>query len=219
MERYRIGEDLHVLWAVHEKNGEAYPLEDKDVHLYMVNGRGRTEVEIDVQGNVVHWEYLGVDQRCLGDHTLTLEVFSNSRRVMRRDVCPFTLVPKSCMEKSNEKADALAEGNTLTLTTALDVYRIQPVIPTVGENDNWYVDGLDTGFPSRGVGAFEYAQEHGYEGTRDDYYASAVDFPAFEESARELILEATRVLTEFEAALVPTTDKDVEEVWNNIINS
>lgn len=47
--------------------------------------------------------------------------------------------------------------------------------PIVGPNGNWWIEGEDTGIYARGQdgrGAFEIAQENGFTGSEQEYYAA-----------------------------------------------
>lgn len=153
MARYRIGNDMTILWSINDGNGAALPLQDKEVHLYYTCERGRFEAKIEIQEpNIIAWTFHGREQRALGDYTLTVEILqSDGKRAIRKDVCKaFTLVGRGC-EESEGKGDAhINKGGEITLVTDLDIYRISPVIPYVGKNGNWYIDGVDTNQPARG---------------------------------------------------------------------
>ena len=43
------------------------------------------------------------------------------------------------------------------------------VTPHIGENGNWYIGNTDTGNPSRGKSAYQYAQDGGYAGTETEF--------------------------------------------------
>lgn len=153
MARYRIENDMTILWSINDRNGAALPLNDKEVHLYYTCERGRYEADIEIQdGNVVIWHFLGRQQRALGDYTLTLEILqSNGKRSIKKDICnAFTLVGKECEEKYGKGEAYINEGGEITLVSDLDIYRISPVIPYVGEDGYWWVDGVKTPWYSRG---------------------------------------------------------------------
>lgn len=157
MARYRIENDMTILWSINDRNGAALPLNDKEVHLYYTCERGRYEADIEIQdGNVVIWHFLGRQQRALGDYTLTLEILqSNGKRSIKKDICnAFTLVGKECEEKYGKGEAYIDEGGEITLITDLDIYRISPVIPHIEKaedgNDYWFVDDVNTGHIARG---------------------------------------------------------------------
>lgn len=153
MARYRIENDMTILWSINDRNGAALPLNDKEVHLYYTCERGRYEADIEIQdGNVVIWHFYGRQQRTLGDYTLTLEILqSNGKRSIKKDMCKaFTLVGKECEEKYGKGEAHINEGGEITLVTDLDIYRISPIIPYVGEDGYWWVDDQKTPWYSRG---------------------------------------------------------------------
>lgn len=186
MARYRIGFDMTILWAINDRDGSVFPLEDKEVHLYYTCERGRFEADIEIQNsNIVVWHFYGKDQRALGTYTLTVEVFqSNGKRTIRKDICAaFALVGRDC-EECYDNGDAhVNEGGTLTLATKLDIYRMQPVIPYIVEDEKgigyWWVDGVNTGMKASGKSAYEIAVEvGGFEGAEEEfggYLAQTVD--------------------------------------------
>ena len=153
MGRYRIGNDITIVWTINDRDGAALPLKDKEVHLYYTCERGRFEADFQIQGNnVIVWDFVSRLQRALGDYTLTVEILqSDGKRAIRKDICgAFTLVGKGC-EESGSKGDAIInKGGEITLVTDLDIYRISPMIPYVGYNGNWFVDGVDTKQTARG---------------------------------------------------------------------
>lgn len=152
MGRYRIGNDLAIVWSMKDGKGADFPLSDKEVHLYYTCERGRYEADCEIQGNVIAWTFLGKDQRALGNYTLTAEILqSDGKRTIKRDICKaFTLVGRECEESDSDGDAVIQEGGEIILATDLDIYRMSPVIPQIGENGNWFVDGVDTGSPSRG---------------------------------------------------------------------
>ena len=160
MNRYRIGFDMTVLWAIYERDCVTpYNLSDKEVRMFITHDRGREPVEVTktqlpdgTVNNVIRWFFPGVKQRVLGPYTLTLEILTSAeRRVIRKDVCDaFILVGRDCLATEDEGEANINEGGEITLASSLDIYRISPIIPQIGENGNWFVDGVDTGKPARG---------------------------------------------------------------------
>lgn len=139
--RYRIGNDLTVFWAIHNRDGSPYDLKDKEIHLYVTNERGREEVKATLsdlpdgsQNNVIRWDYRGETQRVLGLYTLTVEIQSSEEhREITRDYCEaFTLVSRSDMENEEEEAN-ISVGGDLILSSKLDIYRFEAVDVDVSE--------------------------------------------------------------------------------------
>ena len=158
--RYRIGNDLTVLWAICNNDGTPFDLSGKVVRLFVTNDKGITEVKPTITSNkdgsannVILWNYLGDDQKVLGKHTLTVEILtSDDKRKIKRDVCDaFTLVSRSESEETGGDANFLDSGS-IYLSTKLDVYRFGNAKVEIGENGNWFIDGNDTGKTAMGGG-------------------------------------------------------------------
>jgi hypothetical protein len=175
MGRYRIGNDMTILWAINDRNGAALPLNDKEVHLYYTCARGRYEADIEIQDdNVVVWNFLGNKQRVLGSYTLTLEILqSNGKRTIKKDICnAFVLVGKDCEEDYDNGEAHISEGREITLASKLDIYRISPVIPYIGEDGHWYIDGEKTDWTADGSRGMIIVD------TLEDLYALTTTVPA-----------------------------------------
>lgn len=155
MEKFRIGNDLSIFWAILDDDGQPYPLSDKKVRLFVTHPRGRMEVtdQISIEdGHVIVWNFDGNRQRYLGTYKLTVEIYSSpGTRVLRRDIEEaFALVSVSLYEDVEAGKPDINESGMLTLSSILEVVRVAPVVPVIGENGNWFVDGVDTGKPARG---------------------------------------------------------------------
>lgn len=188
MEKFRIGNDLTVFWAILDDDSQPYDLSDKTVKVFLTHPRGRMELtqDVDIQGNVICWLFRGVRQRYLGVYKLTVEIFSSpTTRVLKRDIDQaFSLVSATLyVEESNGRPE-INETGELTLSTILEVYQIMPIVPVVGPNGNWWVDGKDTGKPSTGMSAYEFAKENGYTGTEEEYKIECASVPTFNEESR-----------------------------------
>lgn len=188
MEKFRIGNDLTVFWAILDDDSQPYNLSDKTVKVFLTHPRGRMELtqDVDIQGNVICWLFRGVRQRYLGVYKLTVEIFSSpTTRVLKRDIDQaFSLVSATLyVEESNGRPE-INETGELTLSTILEVYQIMPIVPVVGPNGNWWVDGKDTGKPSTGMSAYEFAKENGYTGTEEEYKLECASVPALNEESK-----------------------------------
>ena len=150
--RYRIGNDLTVFWAIHNRDGSPFDMEGKEVHLYVTNERGRREEEPILTNlpdgtinNVIRWDYKGGAQRVLGLHTLTVEILeSSTHREIIKDYCEaFTLVSRSEME--TDEADAnISIGGDLVLSSKLDIYRFEATnVDLSGIKESIHKIGLD----------------------------------------------------------------------------
>ena len=185
MARYRIGNDITVVWTVNDRNGDAFPLEDKDVHLYYTCERGRFEADIKIKDtNKIVWDFYGSLQKALGVYSLTLVILqSEGKRSIKKDICnAFTFVGKDC--EADAPAD-YADGDLAvyqkTITTDLDVLRINPIVPTIEKDENgigyWVIDGVNTGEKATAEGAYELAKRYGYEGTEEEFAQLLMESP------------------------------------------
>lgn len=190
MEKFRIGNDLSIFWAILDDDGQPYPLFDKKVRLFVTHPRGRMEVTDDISiqnGHVVAWNFQANRQRYLGTYKLTVEIYSSPTvRVLRRDIEEaFGLVSSSLYEDIEAGKPDINETGMLRLSSVLEVIRTAPIIPQVGPNRNWWVDGVDTGKSSVGLTAYEFAKEQGYEGTEEEYAAECAAVPSLNEASRQ----------------------------------
>lgn len=226
MARYRIGNDMTILWAINDRNGAALPLNDKEVHLYYTCARGRYEADIEIQDdNVVVWNFLGNKQRVLGSYTLTLEILqSRGKRTIKKDICnAFVLVGKDCEEDYDNGEAHISEGREITLASKLDIYRISPVIPYVVRDENgvayWYVDGVNTGDRSTGESAYEYALTKGFEGTEAEFAVLMADTPNVSKRLTELESEVSKTSIEVSKASIKesTFDFSISDEQGNAI--
>lgn len=152
--RYRIGNDLTVLWAICNRDGSPYKLDDKVVRLFVVNQLGRTEVKPVIQSlpdgttnNVIRWDSKGREQAVLGLYSLAVEIQNeDDSKVIHKDYCDaFELVSSSCDECIEEGEANIQDGGNLVLTSRLDVYRFGIPQISIGANGNWFIDGVDSG--------------------------------------------------------------------------
>lgn len=179
MEKFRIGNDLAICWAIVGDDGRPFPLADKTVRVFLTHPRGRTEItaDISVQDNVIVWNFAAIKQRYLGTYKLTVEIYSPLNiRVTKRDINEaFALVSDSLYEDIESGKPDINETGMLRLSSVLEVIRISPIIPQIGENGNWFVDGVDTGKPAKGADAYEIAVDRGYNGSYEEYAKLCAD--------------------------------------------
>lgn len=155
MELNRAGNPLQIYWNfnIKKQDGEVEPffLEDKSLRLTLITPRGNKEIkEYEVSGNVIQWQLRAEEQKSLGDYSLMLEILSSSGKVLlTSDKCRFVRITDcSCFTGGNAYVDENAR--TITLSTDLTVIRLMPIVPQIGPNGNWWVEGVDTGNPARG---------------------------------------------------------------------
>ena len=133
MGRYRIGNELTILWAIHNRDGSPFELSGRKVRLFVTNKRGREEIKFDLQtttgangeevNNVLIWNFRARDQKVTGPYSLTccIETEAAQRRI-EMDICEaFVLVDHTCAECYDDK-EAIIEDRDITLATKLDIY-------------------------------------------------------------------------------------------------
>lgn len=106
MERFRIGNDITIIWKV-KKNGSDADLSDKNISLYFTHPRGRESIKFTdytISGNTITIVLKGEDQSVLGPYTLTLDAKNQEgKRYMIQDKCKvFELVGRSCAEDMDD---------------------------------------------------------------------------------------------------------------------
>lgn len=210
MEKFRISNDLSIFWSITNKDGSPYTLSDKTVRLFVTHPRGRVEVtpDITIQDNVICWLFRGSKQRYLGTYRITAEIQATpADRTIRKDIPEaFELVSSTQYEQTETGRPDINEEGELTLATSLDIFQIKPIIPQVGPNRNWWVDGVDTGKSSVGLTAYEFAKEQGYEGTEEEYAAECLAVPVLNEESREATEAATKAAEAAAIAAKSATD-------------
>lgn len=160
MKKIRLGNDIQFNWTLLNSEGEPYNLEGADLRITYTTFRGVTEVtEKSVTANVVSWTFKGKDQKVLGDYVITLQKNAGEDGMITIDKCSaFRLVARSC-DAGGEDTCSHLQVETVELQSEVDGVIVDPVIPEIGENGNWFVNGKDTGKPSKGEDgkAFTYA--------------------------------------------------------------
>lgn len=137
---FRIGNEIHVRWPI-LTNGEATPLDDRDLSLFLSDQWGNTwAVSFETEDNYVYYNYSPLDQKRTGLYRLTLFENRGTAHQLCVDTCAFRLVAHSDEIPSNMKIEELELG-------AREVTAI------------------------RGRSAYEIAVSYGYEGTEEEWAA------------------------------------------------
>jgi len=145
MRRLRIGTDRVIIWHL-TSNGEPYNLTGKDITL-KVSAPGYSfsvKEDLVIDGNILKWNFLGKDQRLLGPYTLTLIENDGKNGMISFDKCDaFALVDCSCKERGTDEA-GLSISET-EISTDLATMGVHIIVPEIGPNGNWWINGQDTG--------------------------------------------------------------------------
>ena len=221
MVKLRIGNDISVAWNVRIA-GVGYFLEGKDLKLYITSpSRVRTEVtDFSVSGSLVGFTFHGEDQHEPGIYTLTLIENKGVSGMLTFDCCDaLQLVEWSCLAGDNIPDE-------LTLESDAVVSLVHPIVPTIGENGHWFVDGVDTGKPAymeAGMSAYEIAVVHGFEGTESEWLESLKagfgDISAEFEDSDEPAVTVQKSGTDMVANLLfrfslPLSGKDICDIFD-----
>lgn len=152
MEKYRIGSDIDIYWVIRTTGSDLGPLDNYKLRLFYTCNKGRYEVTDFRHDNfTLSWKFKASEQKVLGDYTLTLEIYTKGGvYVVSQDYCgAFSLVGRSCEETSRRSLVTGGVTETLMLTSEIAVVRALPVIPEIGENGNWFIEGKDTGIRAK----------------------------------------------------------------------
>lgn len=169
MKKIRIGNNVAFTWNINV-SGEPYDLTGKQLSLYISTPGSVTKLtDFSVSGNSVSGIFYGTSQKISGIYSLTLVENEAGAGMITIDRCnAFQLVPWSCLEGCSPDGE-------LTLESDAAFCRVNPVIPVIGENGNWWVAGEDTGKPAfieAGMSAYDLAVLHGFTGTVQEWLLS-----------------------------------------------
>ena len=190
MEKIRIGNDISVTWGI-MNSGEPYDLSGKDLKLYLSSpNRIRVEIQdFQVQGNVLSFVFYGKDQKATGIYSCTLVENEGQKGMLTVDSCNvFQLVDWSCRVVPDSSAP-------IDLQSDIVVSVVHPIVPEIGENGHWWIDGEDTGKPAymeAGMSAYDIAVTHGFEGTEEEWLASLKGDPGLSVPVFDLLTTSSR---------------------------
>lgn len=148
MEKYRIGSDIDIYWVIRSTGSDLGPLDNYRLRLFYTCYKGRYEVtDFSHDSFTLSWKFKASEQKVLGDYTLTVEIYSKGGEyIVSQDYCgAFSLVGRSCEETIRRSLVAGGVTDTLMLASEIAVVRALPVIPEIGANGNWWIEGTDTG--------------------------------------------------------------------------
>ena len=147
MRKIRKGNDICVRWSIFNSGEEPYPLDGKDLTLYVKNRLGSGKFDnFTTEGNVLTFYLLGKDQNALGTYSFVLVENEGETDMKTVDVVePLMLVPHTYQEQEDDEEGVDIEYVDLTSMTAIGI---------------------------NGASAYEIAVEHGYKGTEEEWLAS-----------------------------------------------
>lgn len=124
MRNERIGNDISIAWEIKSGDNNPFPLEGKNVALYLHHPYGKQKVEgYRLEGNKVIWTFKGADQKYVGKHGLTLVVNEGANGMITTDSCDFVnLVSCSCQVGGEDNDGVQTEAIELTSTLGIIAY-------------------------------------------------------------------------------------------------
>lgn len=97
MKKIRIGNDIHLTWAIEDGDGNAYNLESRDIEIRLIcYGWKGVVTDLAVSGNVATFTFFGKDQIKAGAYSVQLVENAGGKPMVTHDVRGiFTLVHTS----------------------------------------------------------------------------------------------------------------------------
>jgi hypothetical protein len=171
MKNIRRGTDISLSWKLRYADGLPVDMSGKTVALMERSGAFvRPIFNYSIDGDTIQWLSSGKDQTALGVYSYTITLNKGEYGMITLDYPgAFNLVPFSGC------ADSVTES--ISLESNVEAVAIHPVIPVVGDNWDWWVNGKDTGKPSRGDSAYEIAVRNGFSGTESEWLQSLIGTP------------------------------------------
>ena len=145
---YPITTPLVILWHFSKPDGTTFSLDGYSYRLYYRNGNRETEAEstmLSHDGNILSFVYPADAPRYEGEYSLRLDVFrglSNNKFITINYQNAFVLSRLTDSETPEEYEDTEPQSETVHLFTVAQYALLQPIIPTVGADGYWYVDGI-----------------------------------------------------------------------------
>jgi len=135
------------------------------LHFEKADGETKATPKLNIIDNVVTY-VIGNDLlKVAGDLKVFVELHKETGLVWRSSIKTYTVLDQfDGTEQIENKEDFLTEAQkTLDDVETLKEEVETGLTPTIGENENWFICGVDTGKPSRGL------KGDAYEITEEDY--------------------------------------------------
>ena len=138
---FAIGATIQLNWTLNSIAGEAFSLSGHTYQLHISCGNENAlATGVTHSGNVLSWTFSPSAAWKRGAYTLWLDVFANGTKIVTVTYPnAFHIISRTA---SDVQSTAVQTGNaTLNIVSSLDFYRFAPVVPVVGEDGYWYVNG------------------------------------------------------------------------------
>lgn len=135
------GTPLIIAWHFNKPDGAVFNLDGYELKLqYSAGHRYSDATGINVVGNTVSWTFPAERQKVSGEHNLKLYIFQNGKLFCKFIYDrAFTLYRGG--SSSSPTSEASGEEQVVDLFTTAEFYLFQPIIPAVGNDGYWYVNG------------------------------------------------------------------------------
>ena len=142
---FPITTPLTILWHFSKPDGATFSLDGYNYRLYYRNGNRETEAEstlLSHDGNLLSFVYPADAPRFEGAYSLRLDVFRGADKFITINYQnAFALSRLTDSEDPEEIEDTDIPSETVHLYTVAQYYLLEPIIPTVGRDGYWYVNG------------------------------------------------------------------------------
>lgn len=140
-EIFQTGVPITIVWTLTKPDGTAFSLEGYQYQLfYCVGNRYREAAGSTVSGNVISWVFPSELQSAVGDYSLRLKLFQNGYLFNTIDYNrAFTMMRGD--SSTNNLSQQEQSSDVVSLFTVAEFYLLSPVIPTIGSDKYWYVNG------------------------------------------------------------------------------
>lgn len=140
---FPIGTPLTVVWHFSKPDGTTFDLSGYTYRVYYRTGNRQTEVNsshLTASGNMLTVVIPADMQYAPGEYSLKLVLYQNSS-IFCTLVYNVAFVLSQQMSGDPTTETQSEGGNTVHLYTVAEFYMFSPVVPTVGNDGYWYVNG------------------------------------------------------------------------------
>ena len=141
---FPIDVPLTIVWHLTKPDGTDFSLQGYSYRLFYKNGKGKAEADsthVTASGNTISFVFLTGAARFAGEYSLQLVLFQNGSlfcTLNYNNAFGFTRLDVPGTANQNQEQT----GNVVHLYTAAEYYLLAPVVPTVGDDGYWYVNGV-----------------------------------------------------------------------------
>lgn len=136
------GYPIQINWTLHSIAGEEFSLQGYMTRLYYANGSYSSPATgVTFSGNTLTWSFTPTTQWKTGDYDIFLELYSSGRKIITLHY-PKAFALWDRETTINDQSTVVQTSATnINITSSCDFYRFAPVVPVVGDDGYWYVNG------------------------------------------------------------------------------